>query len=119
MVTKGNRETVGTTLSPKYYFLRAIKNKVLKSLHKNINAPTSIVSQNGRLPSAAKSFLLPLSPVFLIAVGTIGATFATLSLKTFFSFYKIQTGKTQYCKKNKEHRCHHYFIQSILPKSKH
>lgn len=29
------RETVGTILSPKYYFLRAIKNKVLKSLHKN------------------------------------------------------------------------------------
>ncbi|MDP4261223.1 MAG: sigma-70 family RNA polymerase sigma factor [Bacteroidota bacterium] len=29
------RETVGAILSPKYYFLRAIKNKVLKSLHKN------------------------------------------------------------------------------------
>lgn len=30
------RETAGTILSPKYYFLRAIKNKVLKSLHKNL-----------------------------------------------------------------------------------
>jgi RNA polymerase sigma factor (sigma-70 family) len=28
------RETAGTILSPKYYFIRAIKNKVLKSLHK-------------------------------------------------------------------------------------
>lgn len=28
------RETTGTILSPKYYFIRAIKNKVLKSLHK-------------------------------------------------------------------------------------
>lgn len=35
------RETVGTILSPKYYFLRAIKNKVLKSLHKNIRKVTS------------------------------------------------------------------------------
>ena len=30
------RETVGAILSPKYYFLRAIKNKVLKSLHKHV-----------------------------------------------------------------------------------
>jgi RNA polymerase sigma factor (sigma-70 family) len=28
------RETAGTILSPKYYFIRAIKNKILKSLHK-------------------------------------------------------------------------------------
>ena len=35
------RETVGAILSPKYYFLRAIKNKVLKSLHKNIRKVTS------------------------------------------------------------------------------
>ena len=35
------RETVGVILSPKYYFLRAIKNKVLKSLHKNIRKITS------------------------------------------------------------------------------
>ena len=35
------RETVGAILSPKYYFLRAIKNKVLKSLHKNIRNLTS------------------------------------------------------------------------------
>lgn len=35
------RETVGTILSPKYYFLRAIKNKILKSLHKNIRTATS------------------------------------------------------------------------------
>jgi RNA polymerase sigma factor (sigma-70 family) len=39
------RETVGTILSPKYYFLRAIKNKVLKSLHKNIRAATSVQLQ--------------------------------------------------------------------------
>jgi len=30
------RETVAAILSPKYYFLRAIKNKVLKSLHKHV-----------------------------------------------------------------------------------
>ena len=35
------RETAGTILSPKYYFLRAIKNKVLKALHKNIRKVTS------------------------------------------------------------------------------
>jgi RNA polymerase sigma factor (sigma-70 family) len=35
------RETVSAILSPKYYFLRAIKNKVLKSLHKNIRQLTS------------------------------------------------------------------------------
>jgi len=35
------RETVGHILSPKYYFLRAIKNKVLKSLHKNAKRATS------------------------------------------------------------------------------
>jgi len=29
------RETADTILSPKYYFLRAIKNKVLKAIHKN------------------------------------------------------------------------------------
>lgn len=28
------RDTAGNILSPKYYFLRAVKNKVLKSLHK-------------------------------------------------------------------------------------
>lgn len=35
------RETVGSILSPKYYFLRAIKNKVLKSLDKSIRKVTS------------------------------------------------------------------------------
>jgi RNA polymerase sigma factor (sigma-70 family) len=35
------RETVGIILSPKYYFLRAIKNKILKSLHKNLRTATS------------------------------------------------------------------------------
>ena len=35
------RETVGNILSPKYYFIRAIKNKVLKSLHKNSRKGTS------------------------------------------------------------------------------
>jgi RNA polymerase sigma factor (sigma-70 family) len=32
------RESSSAILSPKYYFLRAIKNKVLKSLHKNVKA---------------------------------------------------------------------------------
>ena len=40
------RETVGTILSPKYYFLRSIKNKVLKSLHKNTRTTTSVLSQD-------------------------------------------------------------------------
>ena len=40
------RETVGTILSPKYYFLRSIKNKVLKSLHKNIRTTTSVLLQD-------------------------------------------------------------------------
>ena len=35
------RETAGTILSPKYYFLRALKNKILKSLHKNTRTITS------------------------------------------------------------------------------
>jgi len=35
------RETANAILSPKYYFLRAIKNKVLKSLHKNVRKVTS------------------------------------------------------------------------------
>jgi len=40
------RETVGTILSPKYYFLRAIKNKILKSLHKNNRTATSALLQS-------------------------------------------------------------------------
>ncbi len=35
------RETSSSILSPKYYFLRAIKNKVLKSLHKSANKVTT------------------------------------------------------------------------------
>ncbi|MEP7375683.1 MAG: sigma-70 family RNA polymerase sigma factor [Chitinophagaceae bacterium] len=35
------RESAGAILSPKYYFLRAIKNKVLKSLHKNVRKVTT------------------------------------------------------------------------------
>jgi RNA polymerase sigma factor (sigma-70 family) len=35
------RETVDTILSPKYYFLRAIKNKVLKAVTRNSNKGTS------------------------------------------------------------------------------
>jgi RNA polymerase sigma factor (sigma-70 family) len=31
------RETATNILSPRYYFLRAIKNKILKSLYKNSN----------------------------------------------------------------------------------
>ena len=40
------RETAGTILSPKYYFLRAIKNKVLKAIHKNIHKGTSAYLQD-------------------------------------------------------------------------
>src|SRR5215210_6365954 len=40
------RETVSTILSPKYYFLRAIKNKVLKALHKNIGTSALVPLQN-------------------------------------------------------------------------
>lgn len=40
------RETAATILSPKYYFLRAIKNKVLKSLHKNIHIATLVHLQD-------------------------------------------------------------------------
>jgi RNA polymerase sigma factor (sigma-70 family) len=35
------RQTAGTILSPKYYFLRAVKNKVLKAIHNNIRKATS------------------------------------------------------------------------------
>jgi RNA polymerase sigma factor (sigma-70 family) len=35
------RETMATIISPRYYFLRAIKNKTLKALHKNINEISS------------------------------------------------------------------------------
>jgi RNA polymerase sigma factor (sigma-70 family) len=35
------RETIGAIISPRYYFLRAIKNKTLKSLHKNIREISS------------------------------------------------------------------------------
>jgi RNA polymerase sigma factor (sigma-70 family) len=35
------RETSVTILSPKYYFLRAIKNKVLKAVHRNAQKGTS------------------------------------------------------------------------------
>jgi len=31
------RETIGTIISPRYYLLRAIKNKTLKALHRNVN----------------------------------------------------------------------------------
>ena len=35
------RETAETILSPKYYLLRAIKNKVLKAIHKNIKSSSA------------------------------------------------------------------------------
>jgi RNA polymerase sigma factor (sigma-70 family) len=35
------RETIGAIVSPRYYFLRAIKNKTLKALHKNFKEVTS------------------------------------------------------------------------------
>ncbi len=41
------RESIGTILSPRYYFIRAIKNKVLKSLHKNNGQPNSSLFQDG------------------------------------------------------------------------
>lgn len=39
------RETAETILSPKYYFLRAVKNKVLKAIHKKLNKATSTYLQ--------------------------------------------------------------------------
>ncbi len=35
------RETMDAIISPRYYFLRAIKNKILKALHKKVNEVTS------------------------------------------------------------------------------
>jgi RNA polymerase sigma factor (sigma-70 family) len=35
------RESIGGIMSPKYYLLRAIKNKTLKALHKNLSEITS------------------------------------------------------------------------------
>lgn len=35
------RETIGSIISPRYYLLRAIKNKTLKALHKNLNVVNS------------------------------------------------------------------------------
>ena len=35
------RENIGGIMSPRYYLLRAIKNKTLKALHKNLNEVTS------------------------------------------------------------------------------
>lgn len=40
------RETAGTILSPKFYFIRAIKNKILKSLHENARKRTSVGLQD-------------------------------------------------------------------------
>jgi RNA polymerase sigma factor (sigma-70 family) len=40
------RETADTILSPKYYFLRAIKNKVLKAIHKNTDKISSVDLQD-------------------------------------------------------------------------
>lgn len=40
------RETVGTILSPRYYFIRAIKNKVLKALHRSTNELTPVHLQD-------------------------------------------------------------------------
>ena len=52
---------------------------------------TIIVSENAPLPSAAKSFFIALLPVILIATGTIGSSFSTSSLKTFFTFLQDPT----------------------------
>lgn len=39
------RQTASAILSPKFYFLRAVKNKVLKAIHSNIQKITSAVFQ--------------------------------------------------------------------------
>jgi len=41
------RQTAGSILSPKYYFLRAVKNKVLKAIHKSIRKATSTGLNDG------------------------------------------------------------------------
>lgn len=41
------RQTAGSILSPKYYFLRAVKNKILKAIHRNIKKATSGELQDG------------------------------------------------------------------------
>lgn len=38
------RETAHKILSPRYYFLRATKNKVLKALYKNSKSPLAVIS---------------------------------------------------------------------------
>jgi gluconate transporter len=50
-----------------------------------------IVSDNGPLPSAAKSFLIALLPVILITVGTIGSSLSSASVKAFFIFLQDPT----------------------------
>ncbi|MEJ0102674.1 MAG: sigma-70 family RNA polymerase sigma factor [Bacteroidota bacterium] len=40
------RETANTILCPRYYFLRAVKNKVLKALHKNLRNASLTNLQN-------------------------------------------------------------------------
>ncbi|MEO6453187.1 MAG: gluconate:H+ symporter [Ginsengibacter sp.] len=51
-----------------------------------------IVSKNEQtLPSASKSFFIALLPVILIATGTIGSSFSSSSVKTFFTFLQDPT----------------------------
>jgi gluconate transporter len=50
-----------------------------------------VVEETRPLPSAVKSFFIALLPVVLIAAGTIGASFSTGSVKTFFSFLQDPT----------------------------
>ena len=40
------RETANTILCPRYYFLRAVKNKILKALHKNLRNASLTDPQN-------------------------------------------------------------------------
>jgi len=58
---------------------------------KDTKSDRVIVSETRSLPSALKSFFIALLPVILIATGTIGSSFSTSPLKTFFSFLQDPT----------------------------
>jgi gluconate transporter len=50
-----------------------------------------LAKNDGRLPSAAKSFSIALLPVILIATGTIGSSLSSSPAKTFFIFLQDPT----------------------------
>jgi gluconate transporter len=58
---------------------------------KNRKDNAIIVSESGPLPSTTKSFFIALLPVILIAGGTIGGSFSSSSVKTFFIFLQDPT----------------------------